>query len=78
MSYKCSPETIGITAGSIDENSVRTTLPKVSEHVFVETGGKAGWYDLPDDKVPKYPRFSSRFQRKIDDWKKVMMAPGLG
>lgn len=76
--YKCSPETISITAGSIDENSVRTTLPKVSQHIFVEKREKAGWYDLPDDKIPRYSKFSSGFQRKLDEWKKVVLAPGLG
>jgi hypothetical protein len=78
IEYKCSPDTISITAGSIDEKSVRTTLPKVSQHIFVEKGEKAGWYELPDDKVPKYSKFSSGFQKKIDEWKKVMIAPGLG
>jgi hypothetical protein len=78
MQYKCQPGLISITAGSIDEESVRATLPKVSEHIFVEKGEKAGWYELPDDKIPKYSRFPPRFQKKIDEWKKVVLAPGLG
>jgi hypothetical protein len=76
--YKCSPEMISITTGSIDENSVRTTLPKVSQHIFVEKKEKTGRYDLPYDKIPRYSKYSSEFQRKLDEWKKVVLAPGLG
>jgi hypothetical protein len=78
MQYKCSPESISITAGSIDEDSVKTALPPVSLHIFVEKGEKAAWFELPDDKIPRYSRFSPRFQRKIDEWKKAVLAPGLG
>jgi len=75
MAYTCSPETIQISAGSIDENSVRGTLPRVSQHIFMEK--KLGWYDLPDDDVPKFSKFSPGFQRKVDECKKAMQR-GLG
>ncbi|KAE9375425.1 DUF636 domain-containing protein, partial [Stipitochalara longipes BDJ] len=70
MQYKCQPELISITAGSIDEDSVKTTLPNLSEHIFVEEVEKAGWYELPDDKVTRYSRFPPMFQKKIDEWKR--------
>ncbi|KAG9235461.1 Mss4-like protein [Amylocarpus encephaloides] len=40
MQYKCEPETIGITVGSIEEESVRGPLPRVTSHIFVEGGGE--------------------------------------
>jgi len=57
---------------------VKTTLPKVSEDIFVEEVEKSGWYDLPNDKVPKYSRFPPSFQKKIDAWRKTVLAPGSG
>lgn len=37
------------------------------------------WYDVVDEhKIPKYEKFSSGFQRKIDGWKKVFTDPGSG
>lgn len=41
MLYMCQSDVIGITAGSIDEESVRGSLPKISEHIFVSE--KASW-----------------------------------
>lgn len=78
MQYNCQPDRISITAGSIYEDSVKGSLPKVKDHIFVESGSKAGWYDLPDDGVPRFSKFSGGFQSKIDQWKKVPSGPGLG
>jgi hypothetical protein len=58
MQYQCSKETISITAGSIDEKSVKGKLPKPDHHIFVEDGEKAGWYDI-EDKLPKSFKFST-------------------
>jgi len=77
MQYKCSPDRISITAGTIDEESVTGTLPKIDHHVFVGAGKGAGWYDIPDH-LPRYSEFSTGFQKRIDEWKKVFTAPGLG
>ena len=73
MQYKCQPDLIGITAGSIDEESVNATLPKVSEHIFVEKREKAGWYEIPDDKIPRFSRFPPRFQKKIEEVKSLSL-----
>lgn len=78
MQYNCQPDMINITAGTINEESVKSPLPKVEYHIFVEKGEKAGWYDLPEDKIPRYARFATEFQRKIDAWRKVLSEPGLG
>ena len=77
MQYICQPERIGITAGSINEESVKGQLPKVGEHIFVEEGEKAGWYDIPDDKTPRSRRFDEPFQKKLDAWRNLLVAPGL-
>jgi hypothetical protein len=73
MQYNCQPDRISFTAGSIDEDGVKGSLPKVKDHIFVEPGSKAGWYDLPDDGVPRFSKFSGGFQSKIDAWKKVLV-----
>lgn len=78
MQYHCETECIAITAGTINEESVKGELPKVQKHMFVKEGEKAGWYDLPHDKLPKHQTFPSKFQEKLEAWKKVMTAPGLG
>ena len=78
MQYKCQPDMIHITAGTINEESVKGPLPKVEYHIFVGQGEKAGWYDLPEDKIPRYARFTAGFQKKIDEWKKILNEPGLG
>src|SRR5882757_7921814 len=68
MQYKFQPGLISITAGTIDEDSVKKELPKISEHIFVEKGKKAVWYDIPDDNIPRYSKFPPSFQRKIEEW----------
>lgn len=74
----CEPDKIHLTAGTIDEESVRGTLPKVKQCIFVSK--KNGmWHDTIDEqKIPKHERFSNGFQRKIDGWKKVLTDPGSG
>lgn len=67
MEYKCEPGSIGLTAGTIDEDSIRGMMPGVEAHLFVGKGEKkAGWYEMPDDKVPKYKEFTPEFQKKLD------------
>jgi hypothetical protein len=72
----CEPEQIHLTAGTIDEESIKGVLPKVTACIFVpkRTGM---WYDM-DDKIPKFEKFSSGFQRKIDSWRNILTQPGLG
>ncbi|KAH6722183.1 Mss4-like protein [Leptodontidium sp. 2 PMI_412] len=79
MQYKCQPENISITAGSIDEESLKAPLPKVSQHIFLSE--KASWFEIPGDekeKCQKFEKFSTNFQKKVDGWKKVFLSPGLG
>jgi hypothetical protein len=81
MRYNCEPGSIHITARTIDEQSVKGTLPRVKQDIFVGEGKGKGdsWYEVPDDGIPKYERFSNGFQEKIDAWKKVSLTqPGSG
>lgn len=72
MQYKFQPEKVGITAGSIDEESVRGgVLGKSFElrgHIFLRE--KARWFEVPDDGVERFDGFTEEFQGKIDSWKK--------
>jgi len=78
MQYKCDPGVIAITAGTINEQSVKGQLPKIEVHIYVKKGEKAEWYNLPDDKAPKYQTFEGSFQKKLEAWKRVLAGPGLG
>jgi len=53
MQYKSSPDRISITAGSINEESIKGPLPKIKEHIFLDQSKKPGWYDLPEDGLPR-------------------------
>ena len=77
MSYLCQPERVSISAGSIDEKSVKGKFPKIDENIFVGEGQKAGWYNI-DDKLPKHRGFDAPFQKKLDKWRELLRAPGLG
>ncbi|RDL39032.1 Uncharacterized protein BP5553_03372 [Venustampulla echinocandica] len=65
MVYKCEPETIGITAASINMGTIKGTLPHVKSYIFVGEEAPAGWYTLPDDGVPRYSKFNPGFQERI-------------
>lgn len=56
MKYKSEPELIWITAGSIDEGSLKGKLPFPSQHIFLKE--KAPWYQLPNDGIARYQGFS--------------------
>lgn len=58
---------MGIVAGSIDEKSVKGELIKPTEHIFLEE--KAGWYDLPEDGLGRFERFSNaKSDKRIKAW----------
>lgn len=59
---------MSIVAGSIDEGSVKGELTKPTEHIFLKE--KAGWFDLPEDGLGRFERFSdAESDRKIKAWK---------
>ncbi|KAL5346139.1 hypothetical protein ACLOAV_009172 [Pseudogymnoascus australis] len=63
-----SPGWMSIVAGSIDEGSVKGELTKPTEHIFLKE--KAGWFDLPEDGLGRFERFSdAESDRKIKAWK---------
>ncbi|TVY29707.1 hypothetical protein LHYA1_G000943 [Lachnellula hyalina] len=70
MQYKWEPELIHLTAGTINEQSVKGNMPKIEQHIFVQQ--KAGWHDLLDDGVPKQETFGSGFQKKLAAWKREL------
>ena len=85
MQYKCQPEVMSITAGTFDEGSIEGQLPKVGSHIFVEgtsaLGGEGekgegekigGWYELPRDGAPRYPKHTVNFQKMIDSWERLL------
>ena len=64
MKYMAEPESIGIAAGTVHEDSVgegdlEEMMQRKSKHIFV--GKKAGWYTLGEDGLKRYEKFSDGF-----------------
>jgi len=55
------PNEISIPAGTIDESRVTGVVPKPDHHIFVDS--KAGWYEMPQDNLPRYGKFRENDQR---------------
>lgn len=60
MKYKANPQSIGICAGTVDENSMGPkglgAVQGKANHIFV--GEKAGWYEIGEDGLRRYERFT--------------------
>ncbi len=64
MKYMAEPESIGIAAGTVDEDSVgeeglEEVVQGKSKHIFV--GEKAGWYTLREDGLKRCEKFPDGF-----------------
>lgn len=62
--YYSSKERISIATGTIDEMSLKGVLPKVSEHIFVGKWERKGWYELPEDGLDRFERFTEGDERR--------------
>jgi hypothetical protein len=62
--YYPSKEMISIATGTIDETSVKGILPKVSEHIFIGKWERKGWYELPEDGLDRFERFTEGDERR--------------
>ncbi|OBT84582.1 hypothetical protein VE02_06326 [Pseudogymnoascus sp. 03VT05] len=61
------PKEMSIVVGSIDEGSIKGEMMKPTEHIFLEE--KAGWFDLPEDGLGRFERFSEgESDKKIKAW----------
>ena len=53
--------------GTVDEDSIVGSLPKLSEHIFLQS--KASWWQLSeDDGLQRYKDFPEGFQEVLDRW----------
>lgn len=64
------PVDFAVTVGSINMESVKGPVPKVGAHIFVSSAEKAGWYQIPEDGVPRYPGMPDGFTEQIQAGKK--------
>jgi len=55
-----------MVAGTIDRDSVKGELPKLTVHIFV--GHKEKGYELPDDEIPRYEEHTPDFEAKLEAW----------
>lgn len=74
MQYLYKPEVIDLTAGTIDEESVKGKLPEVKSSIFVSEG--KGRWDV-EVRGPIFEGFSEGMQRNIDAWKELHSGPGV-
>ncbi|KAI4284264.1 MAG: hypothetical protein L6R38_001541 [Xanthoria sp. 2 TBL-2021] len=68
MKYGFDETNIGIAAGAMDEGSLKGEVMKVTGHIFVEQ--KPSWYEIPEDGVKRWERFSDGFEEKLDMWRR--------
>lgn len=71
MRYKHQPQKVGVTLGTIDEDSIASPivkdLLKLDQHIFISQ--KVPWLNIDNDGVPKYARFtSSEFEENMAAW----------
>ncbi|KZP08656.1 hypothetical protein FIBSPDRAFT_938850 [Athelia psychrophila] len=60
---------ISVPASTIHLANVKGELPGVGAHIFV--GEKAPWYEIPEDGLPRYEKFSEGFMKLIEEAKSV-------
>jgi len=70
MRYKLEYDTIGLTLGSVDEESMGNEKVKeafkLQQHIFVSQ--KAWWYDVEKDDLPCEDRFTGHFEEDMKAW----------
>jgi len=68
MRYFCEKETMWITAGTVDEASVKGVLPRISRHIFV--GSKSVWWDVPGDGAERSVERGPGFEEVVERWRR--------
>lgn len=67
MKYHCRPDGTSVTVGTIDDQSIVGTLPKLKEHIFLAE--KAPWWDIAEDvSVARHAGFNEPFQLRLKEW----------
>ena len=70
MRYRHHPELIGVTLGTVDNESVSEQKVKdalrPTGHIFVSQ--KAWWVDVEKDGIPVYDRFTGDFEQDMKAW----------
>ena len=68
MRYKHLPDVVGVTLGTVDEDSI--TDDKVKEglklwsHIFVSQ--KVWWANVTNDDLPHHDRFNGTFEQEMN------------
>lgn len=65
IQYDCYPDKTHVAAGTIAEGA--SLVPKVGVHIFVKE--KPIWYDIPEDKLPRWDEFDDEFREKLHAYK---------
>ena len=67
MKYHCRPDGTSVTIGTIDDDSIQGTLPKLKEHIFLAE--KRPWWELSDSpSVARHDGFNEPFQLRLKEW----------
>lgn len=65
IQYDCYPDKTHVAAGTIVKGA--EILPKLGVHIFVKS--KPVWYDIPEDKLPRWDEFDDEFNEKLRAYK---------
>jgi hypothetical protein len=70
MAYHFEEGIIGLTMGSVVEESVRGEFPKMSKHIFVDETMNVGGWEIPNDGLQRQKGFTKDFEAEMDAWKR--------
>lgn len=65
MKYDYEPELLSVTTGTID-SAHQGKIPKPSCYLFPQE--KVAWFDMPDDGVERWDRFSPDMAESLEKW----------
>lgn len=65
MKYDYEPELLSVTTGTID-SAHQGKIPKPSCYLFLQE--KVAWFDMPDDGVGRWDRFSPDMAESLEKW----------
>lgn len=77
MRYRVDDARIDVVAGTMDEDDeVRAAVAGVRGRAHIFTSQKAPWYEIGEDGLERFERFSPGFQERLDEWEKSVGSSG--
>lgn len=74
MSYVFEADWVGITLGSVHEESLQGEFPKIGKHIFLKEKAKIGGLELADDGAKRWQDHTDVFAKQIEEWERDVKA----